>query len=118
MRTLDHAAFEKLNSQSARVISELNEWSEARKSPLLLYGQGFSHMAYSYMKAPDLKVRNHRDYWHNVDSEKTQILSLELAIRGFFPVHRGELSLSLPMADDDISSFIETLKEIVEDLES
>jgi glutamate-1-semialdehyde 2,1-aminomutase len=40
-----------------------------------------------------------------------------LANRGFFPVHRGEFSLSLPMTDDDISSFIGTLQEIVQDLE-
>jgi glutamate-1-semialdehyde 2,1-aminomutase len=118
MRTMDQAAFDKLNAQAARVMSEMNEWSEARNSPFKVYGKGFSHMAYAYMNSPELNVRTHRDYWRNVDSAKTQICSLELANRGFFPVHRGEFSLSLAMTDDDISSFIEVLQEIVQDLEA
>jgi len=118
MNTMDADAFERLNRHSNRIMKELNEWSHARGSRLTIYGKGFSHMAYGYMTEPGLMVRNHRDYWHNVDGEKTQILSLELAIRGFFPVHRGEFSLSLPMTDDDITSFIEALKQIVTELES
>ncbi|MFC8522306.1 aspartate aminotransferase family protein [Pseudarthrobacter sp. NPDC057230] len=118
MRTMDRTAFEKLNTHAKRIMSEMNEWSAARNSPLKVYGKGFSHMAYAYMNSPELSVRTHRDYWRNVDGEKTQILSLELANRGFFPVHRGEFSLSLPMTDDDISSFIEALQEIVKDLEA
>lgn len=118
MRAMNHSAFDKLNAQAARIMSELNEWSESRRSPFMVYGKGFSHLAYAYMNAPGLRVRNHRDYWHNVDLEKTQICSLELATRGFFPVHRGEFSLSLPMTSDDISSFIEALKKIVEDIEN
>ncbi|TDD39098.1 aspartate aminotransferase family protein [Saccharopolyspora elongata] len=117
MRALDREAFDKLNAHSARILSELNEWSLARGSSFKVYGKGFSHMAYGYMNAPGLEVRTHRDYWRNVDGAKTQIISLELANRGFFPVHRGELSLSLPMTDDDISSFIDTMKEIVVELE-
>lgn len=117
MRSLDRAAFDKLNGHSGRIMSELNEWSAARRSPFTVYGKGFSHMAYGYMTAPGLQVRNHRDYWHNVDGERTQIISLELANRNFFPVHRGEFSLSLPMTDDEITTYIETLKEIVTELE-
>lgn len=118
MRSMDEAAFDKLNRQSRRIMSELNEWSLSRKSPLVVYGHGYSHLAYGYMKAPGLEVRTHRDYRQNLDGERTQICSLELANRGFFPVHRGEFSLSLPMTDDDISFFIATLKEIVVELES
>lgn len=118
MRTMDRAAFEKLNTHAKRIMSEMNEWSAARNSPFKVYGKGFSHMAYAYMNSPELSVRTHRDYWRNVDGEKTQICSLELANRGFFPVHRGEFSLSLPMSDDDISSFILALQEIVKDLEA
>ncbi|MFP3459985.1 aminotransferase class III-fold pyridoxal phosphate-dependent enzyme [Arthrobacter globiformis] len=117
MRTMDQAAFDKLNTQAGRIMSEMNEWSAARNSSFKVYGKGFSHLAYAYMKSADLSVMTHRDYWRNIDGEKTQICSLELANRGFFPVHRGEFSLSLPMTDDDISSFIGTLQEIVKDLE-
>lgn len=118
MSSLDEAAFEKLNAQSSQIMQELNEWSATRNSLFNVYGKGFSHMAYGYMTAPGLKMRNHRDYWRNIDGEKTQIISLELANRGFFPVHRGEFSLSMPMTSADIDSYIECLKEIVVELES
>ena len=118
LNTMNEEAYAQLNQNSMRIMTELNEWSATRKSPFTVYGRGFSHMAYGYMKAPGLEINDHRDYWHNMDGERTQICSLELANRGFYPVHRGEFSLSLPMSDDDISSYIETLKEIVIDLES
>lgn len=117
MQVLDKSALDKMNAQAMRIMSEMNEWSAARNSPFKVYGKGFSHMAYAYLRSPELLIRTHRDYWRNVDMEKTQICSLELANRGFFPVHRGEFSLSLPMTDNDITSFIEALQGIVRDLE-
>jgi hypothetical protein len=72
MRALDEAAFERLNGHAVRIMSELNEWSAARNSPFLVYGKGFSHLAYAYLKAPGLEVRTHRDYCRHVDGEKTQ----------------------------------------------
>ena len=117
MRAMDEAAFEQLNGNAVRVMSELNEWSRRRRSPFAVYGKGFSHMAYGYMNEPDLQIRTHRDYHRNLHAEKTQICSLELANRGFFPVHRGEFSLSVPMTDDDISGFIATLQDIVVEME-
>lgn len=118
MTTMDEAAYARLNANAGRIMSEINEWSRSRNSPFAVYGKGFSHLAYGYMTAPGLEVRTHRDYWTRIDGERTQIVSLELATRGFFPVHRGEFSLSLPMTDDDISAFIDTMKGIVTELES
>jgi len=117
MGAMDETAFTTLNTHAARIMTELNEWSAARSSPFVVYGHGFSHLAYGYMRSPELTVRTHRDYARNLDADKTQICSLELANRGIFPVHRGEFSLSLPMSSDDISNIIETLKGIVVDLE-
>jgi glutamate-1-semialdehyde 2,1-aminomutase len=118
MSTMDEAAFEKLNGQAGRILTEINDWSAERNHPFRILGKGNSHLGYVYLKSPEATVRTHRDYWTNVDTEKLQTCSLELANRGFFPVHRGEFSLSLPMTDDDITSFIETLKQIVEDIEA
>lgn len=118
MQQLDTAAFDRLNGYANRIMCELNEWAVARNSPFAVYGKGFSHMAYGYMNEPGLSIKTHRDYWRNLDGEKTQIISLELANRGFFPVHRGEFSLSLPMTDDDITSYIDALKAIVAELET
>jgi glutamate-1-semialdehyde 2,1-aminomutase len=36
-----------------------------------------------------------------------------MANRDFFPVHRGQIALSLPMTNDDIDGFLHTTKEIV-----
>ena len=118
MNSLQPEVFEELNSQSQRIMNELNTWSKSRNSKFKLYGKGFSHMAYGYMNEIDAEMKNHRDYWRNLDGERTQIISIELANRGFYPVHRGEFSLSTAMKSDDINSYIECLKEIVRDLES
>jgi len=116
METMQPAAFERLNSMAARITSELNEWATAKAIPFSVFGGGFSHMAYAFWASSDRTMTNHRDYWHKVDGERTQIISLELANRGIFPVHRGEFSLSLPMSDDDVSFVISTFTGIVEDL--
>ncbi|GAA3776514.1 aspartate aminotransferase family protein [Microbacterium kribbense] len=118
LTAMDEDAFTRLNTQAQRIQTELNEWSTARNSPFAIYGKGFSHLAYGYLNHPGLTLRNHRDYWRGLDAETTQIISLELAIRGFFPVHRGEFSLSVPMTEDDITAYTTTLKEIVLELEN
>lgn len=116
MKEMTQETFDRLNSMAQRVITELNDWSRKRNSPFVVYGS-MSHLAYGYMREPGLAVRTHRDYWRNVDGARTQICSLELASRGFFPVARGDFSLSLPMSDDDIGAFIETVEGIVVDIE-
>lgn len=118
MAQLDDAAFEKLNGQAEWLMTEMNGWSAERGSAFRIFGKGISHLGFHYMKSPTAKIRTHRDYWSNVDDEKSQIMSLELANRGYFPVHRGNFSLSLPMTDDDLKSFVGTMKEIVIDIES
>ncbi|GAA3705674.1 aspartate aminotransferase family protein [Zhihengliuella alba] len=118
MTELDEAAFTRLNGFARRIADELNTWSQARNSPFRIHGRGFSHLGYAYMATPGDVVRTHRDYWRVVDGERTQTISLELANRGYFPVHRGEMSLSLAMTDEDITGLIETLKSIVSDIEA
>lgn len=117
MNEMTPETFDRLNSMATRVITELNEWSRARNSPFTVYGS-MSHLAYGYLREPGQSVRTHRDYWRTVDGTKTQICSLELANRGYFPVARGDFSLSLPMTDDDIGGYIDTVKGIVADIEA
>lgn len=45
-----------------------------------------------------------------------QTYALEIAVRGFLPVHRGQLGLTLAMSDQDITDFIETTKDIVSEM--
>lgn len=118
LEVLTEEAFATLNGHARRIEKELNEWSRERNSPFRIHGRGFSHLGYAYMTVPDEAVRTHRDYWRIVDGEKTQTISLELANRGYFPVHRGEMSLSLAMTEQDITGLIKTLKSIVADIET
>lgn len=117
LEQLDEAAFAKLNGYSARILREVNEWSRSRGSRFAVWGRGFSHLAYGMLAEPGQVVRTHRDHLTKVDATATHIISLELAVRGFFPVHRGEFSLSLAMTDDDVRSFIDCVEQIVEELE-
>ena len=116
LETMRPAAFEHLNAMAARITAEVNAWAAAREIPFSIFGGGYSHLAYAFWTSAERTVRNHRDYWRNVDGERTQTISLELANRGIFPVHRGEFSLSLPMRDDEVSFVIETFTGIVQDL--
>lgn len=118
MEELTEDVLATLNAKAQRIKNELNTWAEERNSPFTVYGYGFSHLGYAYLNEMGLPLRNHRDHLTNIDGDKTQTVSIELANRGFFPVHRGEFSLSTPMTDDDITSFIETLKAIVAEIEA
>lgn len=114
LETMDEAATAKLNNQALRIKKEINEWAADKNYPFMIYGKGFSHLAYTFTDKVGREIKTHRDFWHYTDSEKTNIYSLEIATRGFFPVYRGQFSLSLPMTDEDITAFIETTKDIVE----
>ncbi|MNH41514.1 hypothetical protein D3C79_1030300 [compost metagenome] len=41
------------------------------------------------------------------------IYALEMATRGYYPVHRGQVGLTLPMTDEDVQGYIETTKDII-----
>ncbi len=116
MNQMTEDAFEWLNSRSQSIMGRMNTWAEERAFPFHIYGVGYSHLAYAFVHSPELRIRTHRDYWRHLDAEKTQACSIELANRGYFPVHRGEFSLSLAMSDADIDGFVATLQQIVADL--
>ncbi|MFJ8235416.1 aspartate aminotransferase family protein [Ureibacillus sp. NPDC094379] len=113
METMNESEISKLNSKAERIKREINEWATSKNYPFMIYGKGFSFLAYSFTDKVGREIKTHRDFWHYADSTKTNIYSLEIATRGFFPVYRGQFSLSLPMTDDDITAFIETTKDIV-----
>jgi glutamate-1-semialdehyde 2,1-aminomutase len=116
MEALTEEILDDLNAKAERIMSEVNAWAKERDLPFTVFGYGFSHLGYAYLKDVGLPLKNHRHHLTHIDGEKTQTVSLELANRGFFPVHRGEFSLSTPMTDEDIDSFIETLKAIVTEI--
>lgn len=113
METMNETAYDKLNHQAETIKKEINDWANNKNYPFMVYGKGFSFLAYTFTDKVGREIRTHRDFWHYIDNEKTQAYSLEIATRGFLPVYRGQFSLSLPMTDEDITAFIETTKDIV-----
>lgn len=115
LRQLDDAAYEKLNHMGERIKKELNNWAQEKQIPFIVFGES-SVLGYAFTKELGQNIRTHRDYWTKTDAEKMQTYALEIAARGFLPVHRGQLGLTLAMTDQDITDFIETTKDIVTEM--
>lgn len=115
MNAMDEAAFERLNSMADLIKNDLNAWAKERNYPFVVYGS-FSVLAYAFTKDLGQTITTHRDYWHKIDENRMNIYALEMATRGYFPVHRGQIGLTLPMTDDDINGYIQTTKDIISKL--
>lgn len=115
LKQLDDVAYKRLNSMGERIKHELNIWAKEKKIPFIVFGES-SVLGYAFTREIGQTIRTHRDYWLKSDAQKMQTFALEIAVRGFLPVHRGQLGLTLPMADQDITDFIETTKDIVSEM--
>ena len=111
----DMNVYERLAGYAERIKTELNAFAQEHNYAFIVHGC-HSVIAYAFTKEPGQQILTHRDYWNKVDGEKNQIFALEVAARGYYPVHRGELSLTAAMTDEDISGFIETAKSIISDM--
>lgn len=100
-----------------RIKKELNTWALKEKIPFIVFGES-SVLGYAFTREMGQRIHTHRDYWTKSDGQKMQTFALEIAVRGFLPVHRGQLGLTLPMSDQDITDFIETTKDIVKEMYS
>lgn len=115
LKQLDDVDYKRLNSMGERIKNELNIWAKEKKIPFIVFGES-SVLGYAFTREIGQTIRTHRDYWLKSDAQKMQTFALEIAVRGFLPVHRGQLGLTLPMADQDITDFIETTKDIVSEM--
>lgn len=115
LKQLDDVAYKRLNSMGERIKNELNIWAKEKKIPFIVFGES-SVLGYAFTREIGQTIRTHRDYWLKSDAQKMQTFALEIAVRGFLPVHRGQLGLTLPMADQDITDFIETTKDMVSEM--
>lgn len=115
LKQLNDVAYKRLNSMGERIKNELNIWAKEKKIPFIVFGES-SVLGYAFTREIGQTIRTHRDYWLKSDAQKMQTFALEIAVRGFLPVHRGQLGLTLPMADQDITDFIETTKDIVSEM--
>ncbi len=112
LEVMDKAAHDRLNELAEQIKKELNEWSDQKSFPFIIYG-AFSFLGIAFTDKPGRELKSHRDFWNFSNDDHALTFALEMANRDFFPVHRGQISLSLPMTDEDIKGFINTTKEIV-----
>lgn len=112
VKTMNEKAYARLNNMAAKIRSELNDWATKLKYPFIVFGS-FSVLAYVFTKEVGQSINTHRDYWHKIDENSMNIYALEMATRGYYPVHRGQIGLTLPMTDEDIDGYIETTKDII-----
>ncbi|MEG0635913.1 Glutamate-1-semialdehyde 2,1-aminomutase [compost metagenome] len=112
MKAMDQKAYAKLNEMAYKIKTELNTWAAEHRYPFSIFGS-FSVFAFAFTHALGQTITTHRDYWHKIDDNNMGIYALEMATRGYFPVHRGQVGLTLPMTEDDVVGYIETTKEVV-----
>ncbi|HBV4967999.1 aminotransferase class III-fold pyridoxal phosphate-dependent enzyme [Klebsiella pneumoniae] len=115
MQIMDDSAFVRLNSKAEIIKEELNSWAAKNNYPFVVFGC-FSVLGYAFTKELGQKIITHRDYWHKIDDSKMMIYALEMATRGYYPVHRGQIGLTLPMTDEDVTGYIQTTKDIISEM--
>lgn len=115
MQVMDRSAYDRLNAMAKALKDGLNPWARQNLYPFVVFGD-FSVLGYAFTKEVGQTIQTHRDYWSKIDEGKMSIYALEMATRGFFPVHRGQIGLTLPMTDDDISAYIKATKDIITDI--
>lgn len=112
MNVMDDDAHNRLNAMAERIKTELNSWAAQKGIPFIVFGR-FSILGYAFTVEFGQTIDTHRDYWTKVDGNKMMIYALEMASRGYFPVHRGQIGLTLPMTDEDIGGYIAETKDII-----
>lgn len=112
LEILDDAAYEHLNGMAARIKNELNSWAEEKGYPFAYFGSN-SLMGYTISKDKVPEISSVRDYWDTTDADAMLVYALEMAMRGYYPVERGQITLNLPTTDDDITRLIADSKEVI-----
>nr|WP_100549254.1 MULTISPECIES: aminotransferase class III-fold pyridoxal phosphate-dependent enzyme [unclassified Pseudomonas] len=112
LEAMDADAYVRLNAMAEKIKTELNSWAREFKYPFIVFGS-FSVFGYAFTKELGQSITTHRDYWNKIDEDSMNIYALEMATRGYFPVHRGQIGLTLPMTDEDVGGYIETTKDII-----
>jgi glutamate-1-semialdehyde 2,1-aminomutase len=113
MEVMNEATYERLNSYGERIKKEINTWAREKNYPLYFYGVG-SHLGYEITDQPGREYKSCRDILQYSNEEHMQTFAFEMANRGIFPMYRGQIALSEPMTDDDIGTFINTTKDVID----
>ena len=112
MEVMDKQTYERLNGYAEKIKTELTQWTNENKFPFSIYGIG-SHLGYEFSDEPGRIYKSCREMLGSSNEEYMQTFAFEMANRGIFPMYRGQITLSVPMTETDINTFIETSKNII-----
>ncbi len=115
MEVMDENTYERMNAQAARLKNEMNTHAQQKNYPFYFYGLG-SHLGYEITDMPGRTYDNSREILTYSNHEAMQVFAFEMATRGIFPMVRGQITLSEPMTEADIDTFVLIAKEVVDDI--
>jgi len=113
MEVLDESTYARMNANGKRIKDALISWTREKNYPFIVYGVG-SHIGYEFADKPGRVYQSCRDIFQYSNETHMQTFAFEMANRGIFPMYRGQIALSEPMTGQDIDTFINTTKDIVE----
>lgn len=107
---------DKMNEQGQKIKNDLKQFVSEKNYPVNLTGVG-SAIGFEMLDKPGRSIRSCRDIMIHCDDTASQTFNFELITRGYLPMwSRGQVVLCTPLTDDDINGFIDTSKEILEEM--
>ena len=107
---------DRLNEYGQRIKSELSEFAAQKNYPVNMAGWG-SCIGFEMLDQPGREINAVRDIMEYCDNTAREIFNFELINRGYLPMwQRGQVTLCAPMTEEDISGFIKTAKEIMDEM--
>lgn len=115
LEVMTEAVYQRLNNYGEKIKGELMTWVGKKGYPFTIYGVG-SHLGYEISDEPGRPYRSCRDIMQFSDEVRMKTFAFEMANRGIFPMYRGQIALSEPMAESDVDLFIDLTKSILNDM--
>lgn len=113
LNVLDESAYLKLDTMAQRIKTNLNSWCAERGHPFVVYGIG-SHLGYEFCDKPGRQYRSCRDILRYSNEERMQVFAFEMTNRGYFPMYRGQIALSLGMDLQEIDGFVGEAMDVIQ----
>jgi glutamate-1-semialdehyde 2,1-aminomutase len=115
MEVMNEATYKRLNGYGSRIKEEMNQWAKMKNYPLYFFGIG-SHLGYEITDKLGREYKTCREMFTYSNEQAMQTSVIEMANRDIYPMYRGQITLSEPMTDADIDTFMETTKSILDDI--
>jgi len=116
LETYTQPLIDKMNSQGEKIKAELKQFVIENNYPVNLAGM-CSAIGFEMLDQPGRVIKSCRDIMKFSDNTASQTFNYELITRGYLPMwSRGQIVLCTPLTDKDIDGFIETAKDILQEM--